>query len=98
MAGQLHAILEFGGDSMRPRLQIAFLRAASYFLCAAGLLAISPFGGAQGLGSGHLSRLRSVGSVALSPDGQRVAYTITIRDRPRRPYWQLCVLDPAAPQ
>jgi dipeptidyl aminopeptidase/acylaminoacyl peptidase len=96
MAGQLHAILEFRGDSMRPRLQIAFLRAVLCFFCAPGLLAIAPFGGAQGLGSGDLSRLRSVGGVALSPDGKRVAYTITMRDRPGRPYSQLWVMDLAA--
>ncbi|HVS87708.1 MAG TPA: S9 family peptidase [Candidatus Acidoferrum sp.] len=81
---------------MRPRLQIVFLRATLYFFCAPGLLAIAPFGGAQGLSSGDLSRLRSVGSVALSPDGKRVAYTITMRDRPRRPYSQLWVMDLAA--
>jgi dipeptidyl aminopeptidase/acylaminoacyl peptidase len=93
MAGQLHAILEFGGDSMRPRLQIAFLRAALYSFCAPGLLAIAPFGGAQGLGSGDLSRLRSIGSVALSPDGHRIAYTVTMYDRPGRPYPQLWLMD-----
>jgi len=81
---------------MRPRLRFAFLRAVLYFLWAPGLLAIAPFGGAQGLGSGDLSRLRSVGSVALSPDSKRVAYTITMRDRPGRPYSQLWVMDLAA--
>jgi len=47
----------------------------------------------QGLASGDLSRLRSIGSVALSPDGHYIAYTITMRDRPGRPYGQLWVMD-----
>jgi len=49
--------------------------------------------GAQGLASADLSRLRSVGSVAVSPDGRRVAYTIVMRDRPGRPYGQLWIMD-----
>src|ERR1700678_887320 len=48
---------------------------------------------AQGLASGDLSRLRSVDGVALSPNGRSVAYTITLRDRPGRPYSQLWVMD-----
>jgi len=49
--------------------------------------------GAQGLASADLSRLRSVGSVAVSPDGHRLAYTIVMRDRPGRPYGQLWIMD-----
>src|SRR6266403_1166947 len=49
--------------------------------------------GAQVLTSADLSRLRSVGSVAVSPDGHRVAYTIVMRDRPGRPYGQLWIMD-----
>jgi dipeptidyl aminopeptidase/acylaminoacyl peptidase len=48
---------------------------------------------AQGLNSSDLARLRSVGGVALSPDGHAIAYTITMRDRPGRPYDQLWVMD-----
>ncbi len=48
---------------------------------------------AQGLASADLSRLRSVGSVAVSPDGHRLAYTIVMRDRPGRPYGQLWIMD-----
>ena len=48
---------------------------------------------AQGLASSDLSRLRSVDSVALSPDGHYLAYTITMRDHPGRPYGQLWVMD-----
>jgi dipeptidyl aminopeptidase/acylaminoacyl peptidase len=53
---------------------------------------------AQGLASSDLSRLRSVGDVALSPDGQRIAYTVTMRDRPERPYGQLWVTEVASPK
>src|SRR5258708_2610944 len=52
-----------------------------------------PSGEAQGLTSSELSRLRSVGSVELSPDGRRIAYTVTMRDRPGRPYGQLWIMD-----
>jgi dipeptidyl aminopeptidase/acylaminoacyl peptidase len=48
---------------------------------------------AQLLAGGDLSRLRSVGGVALSPDNRYLAYTITMRDRPGRPYGQLWVMD-----
>lgn len=47
----------------------------------------------QVLTSSDLSRLRSIGSVALSPDGRSIAYTITMRDRPGRPYGTLWVMD-----
>src|ERR1700751_398577 len=47
----------------------------------------------QGLVSSDLSRLRSVGGVAASPDGKRVAYTVVMRDRPGRPYGQLWLMD-----
>src|SRR5712672_876334 len=49
--------------------------------------------GAQGLASADLSRLRAVGSVAVSPDGHRLAYQIVMRDRPGRPYGQLWIMD-----
>jgi len=56
----------------------------------------APSGEAQGLTSSELSRLRSVGSVELSPDGRRIAYTVTMRDRPGRPYGQLWIMDVAS--
>ena len=49
----------------------------------------------QGLQSADLSRFRNVGSVALSPDGHRIAYTVVLRDRPGRPYSQIWILDVA---
>jgi dipeptidyl aminopeptidase/acylaminoacyl peptidase len=48
---------------------------------------------AQMFTSNELSRLRSVESVALSPDGHYIAYTVAMRDRPGRPYGQLWVMD-----
>ena len=48
---------------------------------------------AQGLKRSDLSRLRSVGAVQLAPDGRTVAYTVTMRDRPGRPYAQLWIMD-----
>ena len=65
------------------------------FLCSCTLALTSGFSWAQGLTSADLSRLRSVGSVAISPDGHRVAYTVVMRDRPGRPYGQLWLLDVA---
>ncbi len=49
----------------------------------------------QNLHRYDLSRLRSVGSVALSPDGRRIAYTVVMRDRPGRPYGQLWIMEVA---
>jgi dipeptidyl aminopeptidase/acylaminoacyl peptidase len=63
------------------------------FAYAAGLLLLATAAFAQVLTSSDLSRLRSIGSVALSPDGRSIAYTITMRDRPGRPYGQLWVMD-----
>jgi len=57
------------------------------------LLTISPWGIAQGLTSTDLSKLRSVGAVALSPDGKHLAYAVAMRDEPGRPYGQLWVMD-----
>jgi dipeptidyl aminopeptidase/acylaminoacyl peptidase len=50
---------------------------------------------AQGLSSRDLSSFRSIGSVVLSPDGRHIAYTVTMRDRPGRPYGQLWIMDVA---
>ncbi|MFY9907706.1 MAG: hypothetical protein WAK62_21310, partial [Terriglobales bacterium] len=55
--------------------------------------ALAQGGLAQRLVSSDLSRLRSVGSAAISPDGRYIAYTITMRDQPGRPSGQLWVMD-----
>jgi dipeptidyl aminopeptidase/acylaminoacyl peptidase len=47
---------------------------------------------ARPLQSADLYRLRSVGEVALSPDGARVAYTVERSDLPGRPVRQLFIL------
>ncbi|MFN0101625.1 MAG: S9 family peptidase [Bryobacteraceae bacterium] len=47
---------------------------------------------AAGLTPPDLVRMQAVGDVALSPDGRRVAYTVTKQDGPRRPYSQLFIL------
>jgi dipeptidyl aminopeptidase/acylaminoacyl peptidase len=65
----------------------------SVYLPFALLLIIVTTTNAQGLASGDLSRLRSIGNAAISPDGQYIAYTVTMRDRPGRPYGQLWVVD-----
>ncbi|HYL84659.1 MAG TPA: S9 family peptidase [Candidatus Angelobacter sp.] len=72
---------------------LAFLRVKLFVICGLGLLALAPFCVAQGLVSSDLSRLRSVGGVALSPDGHRIAYTVTMRGEPGRPYGQLWIMD-----
>lgn len=59
-------------------------------------LGVSIFGYAatkRPLESSDLIRLRSVGEVALSPDGNRVAYTIVYHDGPGRPYSRLWIRD-----
>jgi dipeptidyl aminopeptidase/acylaminoacyl peptidase len=61
-------------------------------VCASLALA-SQLAHSQGLKSSDLSQLRSVGQVALSPDGRTVAYTVIMRDQPGRPYAQLWVVD-----
>jgi len=59
------------------------------------VVAAMAWAGAQGQGlvSSDLSKLRSVGGVAVSPDGKRVAYTVVMRDRPGRPHGQLWILE-----
>src|SRR6266481_4060751 len=80
---------------MRLYFQSVLLRAGFCLCCTAALFVFAPSGSTQGLASGDLSRLRSVGSVELSPDSRRIAYTVTMRDRPGRPYGQLWIVDVA---
>ena len=47
---------------------------------------------ARGLRIGDLARLHSVGDVQLSPDGSRIAYSISYSDRPGRPYSRVRIL------
>jgi dipeptidyl aminopeptidase/acylaminoacyl peptidase len=48
--------------------------------------------GQTGLTSPDLYKVRSVGEVQLSPDGSRVAYSVTNNDQPGRPYSQTFVM------
>ena len=75
---------------MRYCLKAVLLHIVPGLACAALLVGTAY---AQVLTSSDLSRLRSVGSVALSPDGRYIAYTITMRDLPGRPYDQLWVME-----
>ncbi len=78
---------------MLPQWRLALLRGSFVALCAINLFAAAPSSLAQGLTSGDLSRLRSVGGLALSPDGHRLAYTVVMLDQPGRPYGQLWIMD-----
>src|SRR5579863_6773221 len=80
------------GDFMRHSNALLFLVSVC-LSCAVLLSTISTPACAQLLTSGDLSRLRSVGSAAISPDGHYIAYSITMRDHPGRPYEQLWVMD-----
>src|SRR5882762_2113020 len=80
---------------MRLYWQSVLLRASFCLCCTLPLAMFVPSGAAQGFSSSDLPRLRSVGSVELSPDGRRIAYTVTMRDRPGRPYGQLWIMDVA---
>jgi dipeptidyl aminopeptidase/acylaminoacyl peptidase len=63
------------------------------FSCLAGVTASAQ---TQPLVSRDLSRFRSVGAAVISPDGKAIAYSITMRDRPGRPYGTLWVMDVAS--
>ncbi|MGC1647462.1 MAG: S9 family peptidase [Candidatus Sulfotelmatobacter sp.] len=78
---------------MRHRSNTVLFRVFVFLSCAALLTAIAAPACAQLLASSDLSRLRSIGGVALSPDNHYIAYTITMRDRPGRSYGQLWVMD-----
>src|SRR5215469_498933 len=66
----------------------------SVYVLLAMLLAVAA--SADVLTSGDLSRLRNVSSVALSPDGRFIAYTVATREQPGRPSGQLWVMDVAS--
>ena len=78
---------------MRLSRQLVLNRLGWCALYSLAFLTIVPLSTAQGLVSSDLSRLRNVGSVAVSPDAHRVAYTVVMRDRPGRPYGQLWIME-----
>jgi len=71
-------------------LPLRLLAASAMLLLA---LTLARLASAQGLSSEDLTKLRSVGAVALSPDARHLAYTVTMRDQPGRPYAQLWIMD-----
>ena len=75
------------------RTRIFSLSLRLVFLSALCLVTTLPSARAQGLASSDLSKMRSVGSVALSPDGRHLAYSVVRRDEPGRPYGQLWMMD-----
>jgi dipeptidyl aminopeptidase/acylaminoacyl peptidase len=78
---------------MRLRPYLFLLRGGLCSACTIALIAMVPSGSAQGFSSADIYQLRSVGSVELSPDGRRIAYTVVMRDGPGRPYSQLWIID-----
>ena len=50
---------------------------------------------AEGLKSQDLYRLRSVADVQFSPDEKHIAYTVSMNDKPGRPYTQVWIMDVA---
>jgi dipeptidyl aminopeptidase/acylaminoacyl peptidase len=81
---------------MRQRSKALLFRISIYLSCAALVGAIATPVCALVLTSTELSRVRSVGSAAISPDGRYIAYSITMRDGPGRAYGQLWVMDVSA--
>src|SRR5947209_56978 len=47
----------------------------------------------SGLQSQDLYRFRSVSEIEFSPDGRHIAYSVTMNDRPGRPYAQIWIMD-----
>lgn len=86
-------ITQSGGNGMVHRARAVFCFISVYLLLAMILVAAA---WADVLSSGDLSRLRSVGSVALSPDGRFIAYSVVTREQPGRPSGQLWVMDVAS--
>jgi dipeptidyl aminopeptidase/acylaminoacyl peptidase len=63
-----------------------------WFVFAAAVALASTASAQDRLQSSDLLKLRSVASVALSPDGTRAAYVVENNDGPGRPYGQLWVM------
>ena len=80
---------------MRLDQSMGWLRCRAFGGCLALalLMACGTAAQSQGLVSSDASKLRSVGGIAVSPDGKRIAYSVVNRDRPGRPYGQLWIMD-----
>ena len=64
----------------------------SFGLLLPALLAGTPGAHARTLQSADYLRLRSAGDPRISPDGSRIAYTVSTNDGPGRPRKQLFVM------
>ena len=78
---------------MRSCLRLLVVSVVALIALSISSAAAAPPPENQGLQSSDLSRLRSVGAVELSPDGRRIAYSVTMFDQPGRPYSQIWIMD-----
>lgn len=62
------------------------------------VLAFSCFAQPSRFTSADIYKLRSVGTVRISPDGSRIAYTVNFYEKPGRPYSRIRILTLAANQ
>ena len=63
---------------MRSCFQLLVVSVIALIALSISSAAAAPPPQSQGLQSSDLSRLRSVGAVELSPDGRRIAYSVTM--------------------
>src|SRR5690348_2989814 len=83
----------------KKRISVAiFLMLLSMAMLCAGPVSAQGPTKATGFQPSDLSRFQSVGTVAFSPDGRRLAYSITYDDLPGRPFSQIWVMDISARQ
>jgi len=78
---------------MRSCLRLLVVSVVALIALSISSAAAAPLPQSQGLQSSDLSRLRSAGAVELSPDGRRIAYSVTMFDQPGRPYSQIWIMD-----
>ncbi|OLB61402.1 MAG: hypothetical protein AUI11_09815, partial [Acidobacteria bacterium 13_2_20CM_2_66_4] len=89
-ASTMRRVLNLTGRILAPEVPM-FVSRLSFVVLAVALSSSAVLAQTR-LQSGDLLKLRSVSSVAVSPDGSRVAYTVDNNDGPGRPYGQLWVM------
>jgi dipeptidyl aminopeptidase/acylaminoacyl peptidase len=79
----------------RPSRPLQLARRTIYLIVALLMskLSVASIAQSSGLQSDDLYRLRSVGDTQISPDGTRIAYSVTNNDRPGAPYSQLWLME-----
>ncbi len=96
----MHNTRSRSGKSAAGRRVWGALAVILVFLSVTALLMINPaiasLAQSSGLQSNDLYQLRSVGEVQFSPDGSRIAYSVTNNDQPGAPYSQLWLMDAAS--